>query len=242
MTAFLFDVDGTLTPSRGVIDTLFHDEFLMFCKHFPVALVTGSDYEKTYEQVGSLILNEVAYSFNCSGNCVYRHGKLLHFSNWAVSNSLKNYLDYLLDESKYPGEKTGKHLEERIGTANFSIVGRNANPEQRKEYYTWDCKHREREKIAAAIRNGFSGVDAVVGGETGIDIFPIYHDKSQVLKWFDTDVMFFGDQCKPGGNDYALAATIQEQNRGTFFQVTDWMHTRDILRGLYGKHIQTFNH
>lgn len=242
MSVILFDVDGTLTPSREVINPAFSDEFLLFCKQHPVALVTGSDYEKTYEQVGACILDAVAYSFNCSGNAVYRKKQLIHSSDWSVSNSLCEYLNSQLEKSAYPGKKTGKHLENRIGSANFSIVGRNATYEQRKQYYEWDCKHQERAEIAATIRNKFPGIDSAVGGETGIDIFPMYHDKSQVLKWFDTDVVFFGDQCVPGGNDYALARTIQEQRRGTFFQVKGWMHTRDILRSLYGEHTHPINH
>ena len=31
---------------------------------------------------------------------------------------------------------------------NFSVVGRNADAEQRKDYYTYDCEHKERERIA----------------------------------------------------------------------------------------------
>ena len=242
MITYLFDVDGTLTPSRCKIDLAFHDEFLKFCKEHTVALVTGSDYEKTYEQLGHYILNEVAYSFNCSGNTVYQCGRLIQASDWTVAADLRSYLEHLLKESKYPGEKTGLHLEERAGTANFSIVGRNANTEQRSHYYSWDCDHSERHTLATQIRNNFLGIDAVVGGETGIDIFPVNCDKSQVLTWFDTGVVFFGDQCSKGGNDYALADAIIQQDRGTVFQVSDWMHTRDILRGLYGEHILPINH
>ena len=35
-------------------------------------------------------------------------------------------------------EMTGNHIEQRIGTANFSIVGRNANWEERARYADWD--------------------------------------------------------------------------------------------------------
>ena len=49
---YIFDVDGTLTPSRQVIDPSF-EAFMIkfFCKH-DVYLVTGSDRQKTVDQLG----------------------------------------------------------------------------------------------------------------------------------------------------------------------------------------------
>ena len=54
-THYIFDVDGTLTPSRQKMDEDFSRFFLHFCTMNSVYLVTGSDREKTLEQVGSLI-------------------------------------------------------------------------------------------------------------------------------------------------------------------------------------------
>ena len=44
---YIFDVDGTLTPSRGTIDPQFKKEFLAFARTHNVYLVTGSDRPKT---------------------------------------------------------------------------------------------------------------------------------------------------------------------------------------------------
>mgnify|MGYP000686652846 CR=1 FL=1 len=55
---FIFDVDGTLTPSRGEIDHDFAVFFSTFCAENNVYLVTGSDRDKTIEQIG-----EEIYSF-----------------------------------------------------------------------------------------------------------------------------------------------------------------------------------
>ena len=49
---FIFDIDGTLTPSRQQIDTSFQAFMIIFCCKYPVYLVTGSDREKTVEQLG----------------------------------------------------------------------------------------------------------------------------------------------------------------------------------------------
>ena len=51
---YIFDVDGTLTPSRKKIDP----DFLIFFNSFALAnevyLVTGSDRDKTIEQITHL--------------------------------------------------------------------------------------------------------------------------------------------------------------------------------------------
>ena len=148
---YLFDVDGTLTPSRTPITAEFYHEFLEFCKSVPVALVTGSDYKKTQEQLGDEILDSVLYSFNCSGNAIYRNGKLIYAKDWTIPDDLRAQLLDLLKHSTYPGVKTGCHIEERTGSVNFSVVGRNATDIQRKDYYNWDLVNQERHTIAKII-------------------------------------------------------------------------------------------
>ena len=61
---FIFDVDGTLTPSRGIIDKEFEKFFLKFCYENYVYLVTGSDYDKTVEQLGKEICEKVERVYN----------------------------------------------------------------------------------------------------------------------------------------------------------------------------------
>ena len=64
---FIFDVDGTLTLSRGKID----NDFAVFLSRFlfqkDVYLVTGSDKEKTIEQIGEEIYSLAKRVYNCSG-------------------------------------------------------------------------------------------------------------------------------------------------------------------------------
>ena len=55
---FLFDVDGTLTPSRKKIDKEFSKFFSNFCKNNDVYLVTGSDRAKPVYQLGESLYNK----------------------------------------------------------------------------------------------------------------------------------------------------------------------------------------
>ena len=71
MRKFIFDVDGTLTPSRSKIDPQFEAWFWGFVQREKVWLVTGSDYSKTEEQLGSEICVSVCSVYNCQGNDVW---------------------------------------------------------------------------------------------------------------------------------------------------------------------------
>lgn len=229
---YLFDVDGTLTPSRGSIDPVFKTWFKGFAGRNRVSLVTGSDYEKTLEQLGKDVMDCVEYSFNCSGNAIYRRNKLIRKSEWQLPDDLGQVLDSYLTTSDYP-HRFGNHIERRIGTVNFSIVGRSAVGQQRTDYYHWDQQHQEREKIATDINNRWPLVEAAVGGETGVDIFERGRDKSQVLDYLDSDVVFFGDRIDPNGNDYKLAKMIASRYRGTSYHVRDWHDTETVLRSIW---------
>ena len=78
--------------------------------------------------------------------------------------------------------RTGLHIEKRPGMVNFSVVGRNATLGERKLYARFDSVDKERIRIAKEFKTQFPNLEAVVGGETGIDIFPKGSDKSPNCK------------------------------------------------------------
>lgn len=224
---FIFDVDGTLTPSRGLIDSEFSTWFFSFCIANKVSLVTGSDVDKTIEQLGESIFRKVI-SYNCSGNETWEYGELVDVTNWKPSLDLLEFLLDLVEESTCP-TKTGTYIEIRTGMLNFSTVGRKANSEERLEYKNWDDIHQERVSISNKVKEAFPDLDCLVGGETGVDIYPIGNDKSQIIKKVSKDdrIIFFGDRMELSGNDYPLA---QANISGINHHVKDWRHTWEILK------------
>ena len=228
MNHFLFDVDGTLTPSRKKINSQFALWFLYFSQNNAVSLVTGSDNPKTLEQIGPEICMSVNKIYNCNGNDVWYRQDNVYTNPWKMSTKLKGFLEKELDSSSYE-VKTGNHIEERPGMVNFSIVGRNADKVQRKNYFYYDIESDERIHIAEKINKQFDDVSAVVGGETGIDIIAKGKDKRQVLDEIKQDrVFFFGDRMDPDGNDFSLANAVKEAG-GVAKQVKSWRDTKEIL-------------
>jgi len=231
MNKFIFDVDGTLTPSRGLIDPTFKKFFNDFCRANPVYLVTGSDKPKTVEQLGKDTYNLCHTVYNCNGNNVWQSNKLVRTNDWALPKNTHEWLSEKLTNSRFP-LRTGLHFEYRPGMVNFSIVGRNANLEQRKQYIAWDTKYNERNYIANSFNLIFSDVEARPGGETGIDITPRGADKSQILTDFDDSdhIVFFGDRMDETGNDYPLALA---NYNGVNYHVEGWAETWEILQNEY---------
>jgi phosphomannomutase len=228
---FIFDVDGTLTPSRQKMDEEFSKFFFDFCTENKVYLVTGSDKDKTVEQVGNVIYGLARRAYNCSGADVYKSSKNVRRSDWKLPHSARTFLLDKLEESEFP-LRTGLHIEERPGMINFSVVGRNATMGERKLYAKYDTKHNERNIIADLFNKQFSDMQATVGGETGLDIAPIGSDKSQILVDFDKDdsIMFFGDRCDPAGNDFPIAEALRQNfKRSKIYHVNDWKETFRIL-------------
>jgi phosphomannomutase len=230
MNKFLFDVDGTLTPSRQQIDPEFRNWFIDFCDSNDVYLVTGSDYPKTVEQVGIEICMSVKRIYNCCGNDVWEQGNNVKTSKWKIPLELKELLKEELKKSKFP-LRTGTHIEERPGLCNFSIVGRECTLGERMMYIKWDQQHQERKYLADLVNSNFKEITAELGGQTGIDIFEYGKDKGQVAKDFleSDNIYFFGDRMEPGGNDLPLAKKLKKES---VYKVDSWKDTLRHLKGI----------
>ena len=226
---YVFDVDGTLTPSRKRMNKHFAVWFSKFCEKNDVYLVTGSDRPKTIEQVGDYVYHTCKLVYNCSGNDVYHRDQNMRRNEWKLPDLARTFLISCEYESQFE-LRTGNHIEERPGMVNFSVVGRNANAKERKAYVDFERNNNERRKIADAFNMMFPDLQANVGGETGLDIVPKGADKSQIMVDFkDCEVHFFGDAMDEGGNDYPLKIA---NKYGKNFAVKDWKDTWDKLKKL----------
>ena len=230
---YIFDVDGTLTPSRQKIDSEFLNFLLNFAKQNDVYLVTGSDRPKTIEQIGKELYFACQRVYNCSGSDVYEKDILIYRDEWTLPSDAEEFLIDELHHSKFP-VRTGNHIEKRPGGVNFSVLGRGSEVilEEREEYVKWDINTNERKDIAERFKKRFPEIGCQIGGQTGLDISPIGCDKSQILRDFKPIdlIYFFGDKLKEGENDYPLGHAIEQRRLGMVFEVTDYHHTWDLLK------------
>lgn len=227
--AFVFDVDGTLTPHRSQMDPDFQQFFIDFAKKHDCFLVTGSDYEKTLEQVGPEIMDVVKGMYNCNGSVLTVKGETQYVKNWEYPAELVEFLEEALEVSTWQ-QHFGNHIEDRGVMINFSIIGRNCPHEARLPYYEWDFKARERLDLCDALMDQFD-VDATAGGQISIDINPKGVNKAQILPDLEEydHIDFFGDNMGPGGNDRPLAQALVDTKRGIPYTVQDWTWTKPTL-------------
>ena len=231
---YVFDIDGTLTPSRGKILDEFKHFFLEWMKGKNVYFITGSDKNKTVEQIGEEIWNKATRCYQSCGNAVYEKGKLIRQLDLPLSKELDNLLREFLLWSQWT-ERYTTNIEPRIGLINFSVIGRDCPQEAREKYAKWDNKTKERLAFCDIIHEKFPELEASVGGQISIDIYLKGKNKSQILKDISGPVIFFGDKCKPGGNDFPIVDYLFHEGLTDYarkykvHEVTDYRDTWSVL-------------
>jgi len=219
---YIFDMDGTLTPSRREMTPDFEKFYSKWAKNHTFFLVSGSNLEKIKEQVPQYILDMSEGVFTCGGNQLWLDGNLSYNHEFKPKKDLLEFLEVKLKDSPYP-IRAGNHIEDRGSMLNFSIVGRYCSLEERLDYFEYDVKSNERSIISDEIIKKWNNLDAVIGGQISIDITPKGMNKSQVLsevkKFYPDDkYIFIGDRTMEGGNDYPLAKIMNEQENCSVFQ------------------------
>ena len=233
---YLFDVDGTLTRPMSGMEVSFAMRFIHWMKSKPVYIVAGSDKDKVYRQLPASIISRVSGVFCSSANELWQKDKLVYKNDWPPDSDFLEFLMELYRDSHFL-TKGKNFIEKRTGMINFSIVGREAPHELRGIYFKWDDVNKEREDMARKIRAYYPELEVCIGGQISIDIYPKGQDKSQASKWvtknLKKEMVFFGDKCYEGGNDYSIANDIVERECGTYHQIGSCEQTLKILENKY---------
>ena len=215
-TCYIFDVDGTLTKPREQVTKKFKRSFINWSKEKQLFISTGSDFTKTKEQLPQDMLDCFQLIYCCMGNETRTpKGTVIEKEEFIMPEELRRDLEDYLKTSPFP-YRTGNHLEARTGMLNFSIIGRNADKNQRNEYHSWDMENNERKELAEYVNKTYPGVEASVGGSISIDIISRGKDKGQVIhklkKLGMKEVVFYGDKCYEGGNDFGILRELKNSD------------------------------
>ncbi|MCP4072854.1 MAG: hypothetical protein GY742_14135 [Hyphomicrobiales bacterium] len=234
-TLLVFDVDGTLTGPRRRMHEDFCRFFKSICRNYPVFLVSGSDMIKLEQQLPGEVIKLVTGIFACSGNELLMDGKHMFRMEHHFPGAVVTFLESFVEASQYP-VRTGNHLENRTGTLNVSVVGRNADPGQRKKYFAHDNRNGERKALIEALVQEFPDYEANIGGQISVDVTPRGWNKSRVFRELSTRypglaIAFFGDNMHLGGNDRPLGDAIRNgSGDNRVFAVEDYCDTWKILQ------------
>lgn len=231
----LFDVDNTLTISRGSI-TPDMAECLRECsKRYDLGCVSGSDLVKMREQLGSTI-NFVNWKFTENGLVTYFESQPTPYSSMSFIEhigeqkyqKLINTILFLLSELVLP-IKRGTFIELRTGLLNICPIGRSCSQKEREDFFEYDKTHNVRKNLCSVLSAEFPELKFSIGGQISIDVFPKDWNKTYCLQFITNQydkIYFFGDNIKEGGNDYEIGT----HPRVISNNVSCWQDTLKLLK------------
>lgn len=217
MITYIFDMDGTLVPSKQEMDPAFKGSFKKLCRNNRVYIVTGGLKEHVVEQLGQDVVDLCEEVFECAGNT---EGKI-------DDANLEAYILNKVENSKFE-HKTANHIDKRTNMWSVSLPGRDSDMEVRELYQVHDLYYNERLQICQEMEEMFPEYVATLSGATSLDICKVGRDKSQILDRIprgDSALYFFGDRTQEWGNDYTLAQRIINEGTGLVFTPTHWAET-----------------
>lgn len=213
-TIALFDVDGTLTPARKVVEPEMVDFLKDLQQVVAIGVVGGSDLNKIEEQLGKSTLALFDYVFSENGLVAHKASELIavqSLKTFVGDEKLKEFINFVLH---YVADldipiKRGTFIEFRSGMINVSPIGRNCSQEERDEFEQYDKIHKVRAAMVEVLQQKFAHFNFTysIGGQISFDVFPSGWDKTYCLQFVEKEfptIHFFGDKTYKGGNDFEI--------------------------------------
>jgi phosphomannomutase len=242
---YIFDIDGTIAESGKPVDLemlglLGRLKTQTGCE---LGLCGGGTFEKARNQVLNTVLFDHIFAecgcdyrkYNTSTNEYklvqeknIRFHKLLKEINVLIKYCLK-----FISEMEY--SLGGHMIDVRKGIVYVSLVGKSyldldmqpsasgmtATEKEREEFIALDQTNGYRFQLIEQLNRLIkvlgceNHIQVMIGGQVGITIMPIAHDKVQILNYLDSSVYkligYFGDKYEVGGNDYRIMKNLRVQ-------------------------------
>lgn len=250
----VFDIDGTLTPSKAPADKEMINLLLDLLNKRSVAIIGGGKYSLFREQLTQQMPEKderlkKLYLFPTNSTAFYRYdGDWNKVYSHELSDGEKEKINSAFEEvfskvNYQPSEKTyGTVIEDRGTQISFSPLGQEVVAMLgEKEGVTlkedWNKKYDFlRQKMREILQELLPEFEVRAGGLTTIDITRKGIDKAygvrQIAKHLDVkieDMLFVGDAIFPGGNDYAALETGID-----YVKVKDPNDTKELIRTIIG--------
>ncbi|MEI7513039.1 MAG: HAD-IIB family hydrolase [bacterium] len=214
-STLIFDLDGTLAPSKDKPSESMCKILCEALKYFKIAVISGASFEQFQSQLvahlpctdfSNLMLaptnGSAIYSFtNGKWNCLEK-SILNKDDKEKIFIAIKNTMEKfgIKEDNTF-----GQQIDDRKTQITFSGCGRTAPISVKK---TWDPDASLRIKMANSIKEQISEFEVRVGGMTSIDVTAKGFDKESAIykieKYFNIkteEILFMGDALFEGGND-----------------------------------------
>lgn len=221
--AMIFDLDGTLAPSKQGMQPEMAKTFAQLTRVLPTGVISGGSFEQFSRQLLTQIepLNYEPQNLHLMPTCGTRY-YLFQNGDWCTQYLLEMPPE-LVDKAKkmieevsrslgYWCEKpVGEIIENRGSQLTYSALGQQAH---REEKDAWDPEGVKRAKIASQVGARLPELTVLSGGSTSVDVTIRGIDKAYGIEKFleqtalqPGEVLFVGDRLDPDGNDYPAVRT-----------------------------------
>lgn len=241
----IFDLDGTLTPSKSPMDAEMANLLSQLLIKKMVVVVSGGAYHQFIKQFLPKLsapinrLNNL-FLFPTNATRMYRYAdgwqevyaELMPAEERA---KIKAALAAAFTATHYsqPSKLYGEIIEDRDTQITFSALGQEAPPEAKAALKArWQIKGDPRIALKAYLDRALPNLEVRLNGMTSIDITRQGLDKAYAIVQIEKhlslnkkEMIFIGDALFPGGNDYAVRKTGVE-----CLMVADPEETKKLLR------------
>jgi hypothetical protein len=220
----IFDLDGTLTPSKLPISSKTAGLLAKLIGEIQVAVIGGGHFRQFQKQLLAKIPKtaenlENLFLFPANSTSFFRlkNKKWKKIYGYSLAEKEKQKIfsafEKAFKENGYnkPRKVYGKIIEDRDSQITFSALGQKA-PIAEKE--KWNKNNDVRRKLMGSLKKELPGFEIRSGGLTSIDITKKGIDKAygvrkigEIFKMPISKMIFVGDALYPGGNDRAVKKT-----------------------------------
>ena len=240
---FVFDLDGTLAPSKQPIEPEMVETLKKLIAKRRVAVIGGGSFEvfqnqfKAMMESGDQNLKNLSlfptsgaqyFKYDNGWHQMYEHG-LSEGQRKKIISAVKQ----AIRESgvEMPKQTYGEVIEDRGTQITMSALGQTAPLALKKD---WDTDIAKRHKIKKILDKLIPEFEVRIGGTSSIDVTKKGVDKAYGVRMMQYNLkvpvhkMFFvGDALFPGGNDYAVLSTCIK-----VYEVKDTLETRKFIESI----------
>ena len=237
----VFDLDGTLAPSKSSLDAEMAALFNKLLGTIKVAVISGGNWPQFQKQVLSHLgdddqMRNLSLLPTC-GTQFYKYEggwKKLYSEDFGGEQKEKiiSSLKKVIEQSGLKADKVwGEVIEDRGSQITFSALGQEAPLEEKVK---WAPDFTKRKQMKAVLDPLIPGFSVRLGGATSIDVTKPGIDKAYGIRKLRDNLgiaikqmIFVGDALFPGGNDYPA-----EQAGVVSIRVRDPDETKRVIEAI----------
>lgn len=232
-TLIVFDMDGTLTPSKAPMDAGMAELLVRLIAARKVAVIGGGKYTLFKQQLIAPLKKyprkflRNLFLFPTTSTAFYRYNRgWKNVYSHCLSKSERTKIKLAFREVfkevgyKHPKKVYGKVIEDRGTQITFSALGQDivavlGDKEGVRRKERWREKYAPLKlKMSHLLAKRLPGFEVRAAGFTSIDVTQKGIDKAYGLRQMEkhlrvpiNKMLFVGDALFPGGNDYAARRT-----------------------------------